>query len=86
MEAHVIVLELLPIGEVQGEGRVDVDRHEAAWPRFPPRDVQKLGEGSRRCDAIVARDDDVVESDPHRITSWDVTVLYGAPGTGSMEV
>jgi hypothetical protein len=63
VEAHVIVLKAFSIGKVQGQGFVDVDGSEPTRPRFSPGDAQKVSQRFRRCNAIVARDNDVVESD-----------------------
>src|SRR5262245_61548006 len=59
-KAQMVALELLAVGEVEGQRLVDVDRREFA-PRLFPADTQEVGKELRRGDAMVRWHDDVVE-------------------------
>src|SRR5262249_20014368 len=63
-EAQMVALELLAVGEVEGQRLIDVDRRELA-PRLFPADTQEVGQELRRGDAMVRWHDDVVELDGH---------------------
>src|SRR5262245_12139517 len=63
-EAQMIALELSAIGEVEGQGFVDVDRRELPAALLP-RHRQQIGEQLRRFTAPARRNDDVIELDGH---------------------
>src|SRR5262245_22901104 len=63
-EAKVIALELVAIGEVEGQRPVHVNRRELS-PGLLPRHGQEIGEKLRRFTAPARRNDDVIELDGH---------------------
>src|SRR5262249_44174852 len=73
-EAEVVALELLAVGEVEGQRLVDVDWRDLA-PCLFPADTQEVGQELRRGDAMVRGHDDVVELDGHDPTSDGVGTL-----------
>ena len=52
VEADVMALDRVPIGEVEGQGLVDVDGREAA-PRLLPGHAEKAGQEPGRRERVV---------------------------------
>src|SRR5262249_61663013 len=65
MEAEMVALELLPVGEIERQSLVDVARHEFAQG-LAPGHVQQGGERPGPGVLVSRRDDDVVELDGHQ--------------------
>src|SRR4029453_10528230 len=73
-EAEGLALELVPMGEVERQGAVDVDRGEAAL-RLGPGHVEKLREELCPLEPVVRWNDDVIQLDSHG-TPPEVTRRY----------
>src|SRR6266850_6206591 len=63
-ETEVVTLELLSIGEVEGQRLIEIDGREVAL-RFLPGYAQQARQELCRLESVVGRNDDVVESDGH---------------------
>src|SRR5215813_11562671 len=80
VEAVVVAGELVPVGEIEGQGVGDVDGGEVP-ARLLPGDREKLRQELRRGDPVVRGDDEVVEADGHWCTSVpEVDHRYHSPG------